>query len=291
MECPNCGAETVGATCEYCGSGLDGEAGPPAEVHVAADDDDDHGSGRHDGGASGAVKVSGAIGVLILGGFCLVCGLGARFMGSQAASTGARVAQARVVAAEQAGDASGYVCVESTLPEVDAPVFPRIPERPPCLYYVQTRTEHEEDESRTRRDRDGRRRTTRASGRSETETIARERVSRFRLGALVVEPGQATFRGAETLHRTRRIEADGDDEIEMEWEGMRADQPVTVVGQASGGTMRGGDPFVVSTARGQADLVAQYEQSASFLGKLSLIALAIGVLGLVAGGVMFFTKK
>jgi hypothetical protein len=160
--------------------------------------------------------------------FC--CGSFGIFMQEDFAGQAERVESAAVVSLEEASSAEGLICLESVVANVDSAVV--VPSTDlACLYFKGS-------QGKTQADRQD----------------VEERVERFRVGTLTVETAELKFLKPPGLGVKSSSGA--------EWEGFKVGGPVTLVGEQRGGTMRGGELFLLSHEPSQEALVAKLRSEA-----------------------------
>ena len=113
----------------------------------------------------------------------------------------------------------------------------------------------------------------------------------FRLGTLVVRPrgeggeAKATFLDLEKF--PKKVEGD----TTYEYEGLRANRRLTVVGEVYDGTMAGGAVFLVSTLPTRQELLDSQHEDVRATWALSAAALGLGGLTFLLGVVAFFRRR
>lgn len=185
---------------------------------------------------------------LMLGLCCVSSGLLTVLLGFFMDSDVTRLRSAQVLSAAEASRASGYVCVEGVVAAVgtEAPVAA---DGTVCLWLSE-------------RDERGR-------------TVVRTAPS-LRVGALEVRPDTRTNWG-EAAHLSPRV-----DGVVRTFSAIKADQPVTIIGQVERGVISGGAGSFVST-RPSRDAVADHLAEVSRASRIfGFFVLFVGALLLVA---------
>jgi hypothetical protein len=221
---------------------------------------------------SGAGRRTVSLGLLAVSLCCLSSG-GVCMLGGVLKSEEAKVVlSAPIVSVDDAPSASGLICVEAAVAQVSSALVAAVadPRRAEvaavetgiaCLFLRETVT-------RTIRTPSGKKS-------SKKTHVTNRHVDSFKLGALIVEPTDATqFLGLETLPSL----TEGD--VRTTYKALRVSTQLTVIGNVNGGVMTAvsgtGHKVFVSSAAGR-DAVAAELKTASRVGyQFGYVALALG---------------
>lgn len=231
-------------------------------------------------GGSGARPLLG-LGLCGMSSCCLLWGVMALLVGGDIATAIGRAEQARVLQPAEAARANGLVCVEGATASVASALM--IP-GDPTPYLVLVRTEVRSDVVQVTRTttRNGRRETEtrdeirRTEGAAQTSTVAR-----FRAGGLVVEPAGAEIDEVVAVAGTQI-----DGASSFTYKGLRADQPLTIVGTARDGVVANasGDRLYISTRKDRSAVVAHLRSLATGMKGVAVLGLVFGLIGAIVGG-------
>jgi hypothetical protein len=238
-------------------------------------------------------RIVGGVFTLLVGFCCLASGALMLAISSDEAEVAKRIARATVVGADQRASAAGLVCFEGATARVDSAVMlrpgsqgPEGADLVPCLIAHVTTTTEEEVTSTTT-GADGRtRESTHTQRKSETETRS---VQAFRIDGARVDLGdgaQAIL--VEPTALTRRVEG----KVTHSFKVVRADQPITVIGQATAGVISAqpGQRVVLSPLVTKEAVLKAQRSKAKVAGNLGWVMMGFGLLLALFGLVSFLRR-
>lgn len=237
-------------------------------------------------GGSGARPLLG-LGACGLGSCCLLWGAVALAAGGDVATAIGRAERARVVTAAEAAQADGLVCVEGATAVVDSVLT--IPgDATPYLVLVRSETRTDVVQVTRTRTRNGRRETeTRDEVRETAGAPVTRAVSRFRAGGLTVDPTGAEL---DELAPVAGTQVDG--ASTYTYKGLRADQPLTIIGTARRGAVANApdDRLLISTRSDRAAVVTHLRSLATGMRGVGVAGLVVGLVGALVGARAFARK-
>jgi len=287
-KCENCGAESSSTTeCEYCGSSMSAPpASAPAPAPAPAPAASGAASAQPQGGSepSPTTRAKASTGLAIVAGVSLLCGVGGLFASSSAKGLERQLQQVPVKTLEEAASYEGMVCIEGVVPEVKHAV--RVPGvNTDCVYYS---AKHERRDQKSSSSEGGSSSRSSRWGSWKTTRTDEFTATTLAVGELVVKPQGASWRGTTELHQIDNRRAT--QETRVTYTGVPVTSRLTIFGKLQGGTISGGDPFLIAVAPSQKAVIDQLESTATMMKVMGFLALFVA-LGAGVGAALAFLKR